>query len=83
MSIYRLSNVFLIILSLMVGNILSANNIAVELSGVDCLCAKLDPDGIVLVFRRHHQNKYHAYPIESSEYSKYGIKPDEIPSLAI
>lgn len=58
-----------------------ALDIATEVCGADCLCAKLDPDGIVLVFRRHHRNKYHAYPIEASEYSKYGIKPDEIPVL--
>ncbi|MBT9457222.1 MAG: hypothetical protein IV097_11440 [Burkholderiaceae bacterium] len=56
-----------------------ALDIAIEISGADCLCAKLDPSGVVLVFRRHHQNKYHAYPIEAFEYSKYGIKPDDIP----
>jgi hypothetical protein len=56
-----------------------ALDIAIEVCGADCLCAKLAPDGIVLVFRRHHQNKYHAYPIEPSEYSKYGIKPDQVP----
>lgn len=56
-----------------------ALDLAVELSGPDCLCARLGPEGVVLVFRRHHQNRYHAYPIEASEYSKYGIVADRLP----
>jgi hypothetical protein len=58
-----------------------ALDIATELGHPDCLCARVLAADVVLVFRRHHQNKFHAYPIQTSEYSKYGIKPDAIPEL--
>jgi hypothetical protein len=57
-----------------------ALDVAIELKSADCLCAKAQAVNVVLLFRRHHQNKYHAYPVDSSEYSKYGIKIDLVPA---
>jgi hypothetical protein len=59
-----------------------ALDVAMELKDGNCLCARVKNGDVILVFRRHHQNKYHAYPIDSSEYAKYGIKPDIVPAAA-
>jgi len=60
-------------------DIQQALNVAIEIGGGNGLCAKCQKDGTVLIFRRHHKNFYHAYPIESSEYSKYGINHSLLP----
>jgi hypothetical protein len=58
-----------------------ALDMAAEVGHPDCLCARVLAADVVLIFRRHHQNKFHAYPVQTSEYSKYGIKPDAIPEV--
>ncbi|WP_439518321.1 hypothetical protein [Hydrogenophaga sp.] len=56
-------------------------DVAVEVRGQDCLCARSVAGERVLLFRRHHKNCYHAYPIEEHELSKYGINPRLIPAV--
>ena len=57
----------------------SALNVALEVKGVDVLCARLEKHGAILLFRRHHLNKYHAYPIELNELTHLGVKFDLVP----
>lgn len=59
----------------------SALAAAIELNNADTLCVKLNDFDTTLIFRRHERNKFHAYPISETEYSKYGVKLDLIPSV--